>query len=81
VTASRLVALNDVWAMLAECAPGYRKKKTDHHWWVMHGNLKYPGLPLGDHGARKNPEIQAGHVRQMIRQLQIEPCGKKFFGW
>lgn len=75
-----LVALNDVWAMLKECAPNFTATKTTHHYSVRCNQRTYPTLPLGAHGARHNPEIKRGHVRQMVRQLQLDPkCVNRFF--
>jgi hypothetical protein len=49
-----------------------------HHNWVTVGSLTYRGFPKGKHGARKDPEIEIGHVRHMIRFLHInEDCAKK----
>lgn len=62
--------------MLEACAPGYTKKERDHNWLVMFNGVSFPRLPKGEHGARKNPEIQIGHIRQMVRLFQIEECAK-----
>ena len=32
---------------------------------------------LGDHGSRQNPDIQAGHVKQMVRLFGVEECAKQ----
>jgi hypothetical protein len=76
-----VVALNEVWAMLDHCAPGWSKRATLHYWRVTLGTQTYATLPLGPHGARKNVEIEAGHVRRMARFLNIEACCKEFFDW
>jgi hypothetical protein len=74
------VALNDVWVMLRRCAAGYDATETDHHYCIRYNGLTYPTLPLGEHGPRHNPEIKRGHVRQMVRQLALEPdCVNRFF--
>jgi hypothetical protein len=71
------VPLSEIWAMLDACAPGYGRKPTKHHWRVTANGQIFPALPLGEHGARKDPEIQVGHVRKMARHFGILECAKK----
>lgn len=69
--------LNDIFKMLDECAPGHTRKSGDHYWVIIfHGKIYYD-LPKGEHGA-KNPDIQIGHVKKLIRRLLIEDCAKKY---
>lgn len=75
------IALKDIWAMLGHCAPGFTKRKTDHHWCVMYNGNTYPTLPLGSHGKRENPEIQRGHVKRMARILGISECAREQLGF
>jgi len=63
--------------MLATCAPGHTRKERDHHWVVMFNGRTFPSLPKGPHGKRTNPGIQIGHVRQMVRLLEVEACAKQ----
>lgn len=63
--------------MLADCAPGHTAKETTHNWRVSFGSHVYPNLSKGKHGARKNPEIQIGQVKQMVRLFGIQDCAKK----
>ena len=63
--------------MLDACAPGARIVAKEHRNWVLYNGLTYRGLPLGEHGARKNPAIEIGHVRRMARHLNILDCAKK----
>jgi hypothetical protein len=70
------VPLKDVWAMLDHCAPGHTRKQRTHNWLVIFGGRSYPSLPVGAHGRRHNPEIQVGHVKNMVRHLGIEECAK-----
>jgi hypothetical protein len=63
--------------MLNVCAPGARVIAKLHRNWVLYNGLTYRNLPLGEHGSRKNPEIQIGHVRKMARHLGILPCAKE----
>jgi hypothetical protein len=63
--------------MLDACAPGHKVLEKKHHYWVLYNGETYRALPLGGHGKR-NPEIQIGKIKQMIRQLRIdESCAKK----
>jgi hypothetical protein len=74
--AARVVALKDVWQMLAECAAGYERRATDHYWRVTFNGKTCPTLHLGEHGRRANPDIETGHVRKMARHLEIWDCAK-----
>lgn len=63
--------------MLTACAPSFGFERKKHHFWVYYNGLVFRGLPTGEHGGR-NPVIQIGIIRQMIRQLGIElECAKK----
>jgi len=77
MTSTGTVPLKAIWKMLDQCAPGWKKKKRDHNWAVFFGDRSYPRLPLGKHGARHNPSIQIGHVRNMVRLFGIEPCARE----
>ena len=64
--------------MLDECAPGAGIEAKKHRHWVRYAGKTYRGLPLGRHGRRENPEIEIGHVRQLIRFLGIdEECARQ----
>lgn len=63
--------------MLDECAPGHTRKERTHNWLITYGAAEFPSLPKGPHGRRTNPGIQIGHVRQMVRQLNIQDCAKR----
>lgn len=64
--------------MLDNCAPGHTRKAREHNYVVNYGQRSFPSLPLGKHGKRENPSIQVGHVRHMVRQLQIDvDCVKR----
>ena len=71
------IRLRKVWAMLDVCALGYRRVKRTHNWWVMYGEKTYRHLPLGPHGKQTNPDIQIGHVKNMVRHLGIDGCAKR----
>lgn len=66
------VPLLTVWAMLDECAKGHGRKARKHDWLITWQSRSYWGFPLGEHGTRKNPDIQIGHVRQLVGALQID---------
>jgi len=63
--------------MLEECAPGYETRQTVHFHVVSYKDKTFSTLPLGKHGARRNPEIEAGYARALARQLEIVDCAKK----
>ena len=63
--------------MLDGCAKGHARKQTKHHWRIMYGDRTYHDFPLGEHGARKDPDIQIGHIKKMARHLGILECAKK----
>jgi len=70
------VPIKDVWAMLEACAPGYKAVERDHHWCVYYKAATFPTLPKGEHGGRKNPGIQLGHIKRMARLFGILDCAK-----
>ena len=65
--------LREIWAMLDQCAPGHTRKARVHNYCIYYRDRSFPRLPLGEHGKRTNPAIELGHVRQMVRQLQLDP--------
>jgi len=75
---SGLIPLKQLWKMLESCAPGYQKEAREHNWLVTWNDRSYPTLPRGPHGKRENPGIERGHIRQLIRQLEVpQDCAKK----
>jgi hypothetical protein len=58
--------------MLRNCASGYEIIEKPHKYCVRYGGKTYPSLPKGDHGSGSRAEIQVGHVRNMIRHLNID---------
>ena len=75
----RLVKLDDVWRMLDECLHGHQRIQKPHRWNVTHGGRTYHEVPLGDHGRRKNPDIETGHVRGLVKFFRIpRECYEKF---
>jgi hypothetical protein len=77
MSSSGRVSLKDIQGMLAQCATGHTIVRKKHHYWVSFNGATFQGLPTGEHGER-NPEIQIGIIRHMIRQLGIDmECAKK----
>ena len=75
--ASTFVALKLVWSMLDECLPGWKPRSTEHNHRIFAPDGRiYPSLPLGEHGHRRDAEIKAGHVRNMVRFFGIEQCAR-----
>lgn len=68
--------MSEIKAMLASCAPGHWMKEGEHNWIVYFGEHIFRNLPKGKHGKRKNPDIQIGHVRTMVRLFKIYDCAK-----
>jgi hypothetical protein len=63
--------------MLEACAPGFTIERKEHRFWVRYNGLVFHDLSTGKHGAR-NPEVQIGLVRHMIRFLGIAmDCAKQ----
>lgn len=58
--------------MLDHCAPGHTRKAREHNYLITYQGIPFPTLPLGKHGKRENPDIQAGHVKQMVRVLKLD---------
>jgi hypothetical protein len=77
MSSSGMIPLAEIWAMLDGCAVGHQRKQREHNWLITHNGRSFPGLPVGPHGARKNVNIQVGHVKKMIRILGIAECAKK----
>jgi len=75
----RLVRLDDVWQMLDRCLPGHEKIPKLHRWNIKSGGRVYHEVPLGKHGHRKNPEIEAGHIRGLVNFFSIpRDCYERF---
>ena len=75
----RLVRLDDVWRMLDACLPGDDRVQEPHRWNVEHGGRIYYEIPLGKHGHRRNAEIEAGHIRGLVKFFGIQSsCYSQF---
>jgi hypothetical protein len=76
LVSSGCISFKEIREMLDACAPGARIVPKKHRNWVLYNGKTYRNLPLGEHGARKNPEIEIGHVRKLARHFEILPCAK-----
>jgi hypothetical protein len=75
----RVVRLDDVWRMLAACLDGHERIEKTHRWNVKFNGRVYVEIPLGKHGARRNPEIESGHIRGLVRFFSIpKDCYQQF---
>ncbi len=78
----RLVLFKKIKEMLSECAPSHEVVEKTHFYWVTWKDRIYRTLPKGSHkdrGKRSGQaEIEIGHVKKMIRHLQIDfECARK----
>lgn len=62
---SQLIAQSAVKRMTDKCAPGSTWTLGTHSYKVKFGGRCYPSLP-------KHAEIEIGHIRKMVRHLQID---------
>lgn len=66
--------LKEIWAMLDMCALGHSVKEKTHHYAVTYQGKTYATLPKGAHGKKEGvADIQIGHIRKMVRHLEIDP--------
>lgn len=74
--ASGQTPLQEVWAMLDECAKGHTRSLHTHYYSIRFKDSIYPSFPKGEHG-KANPLIENGHIRRMARFFGILHCAKK----
>jgi hypothetical protein len=68
---SASVSFKDIEVMLNDCAKGSDWRMTTHSRRIRFNGRIYPSLP-------KHDSIELGHVRKMVRYLQINlECAKK----
>lgn len=78
MTSRGCTSLNDVFTMLDKCVPGHKRKLKTHYWVIMFQKKTYNTFPKGKHGD-KNPDIEIGHIKKLIRHLNIDiDCAKKY---
>ncbi len=73
------VKLTTVWKMLQKCASDYEAIEGKHYYEIRYKGKTFPRLSTGPHKKNKNQsEIEIGHVRQMVRHLDIDSaCAKR----
>jgi hypothetical protein len=85
MTSSGQVKRKALLKMLKHCAPEFRIQEGIHNDTVVWRDKEFAGLPRGTHGKRRQSgrvEIEIGHVRQLVSQLEIEPeCAQKILGF
>ena len=77
MTSSGQVKRKALLKMLKRCAPEFRIQEVVHNDTVIWRDREFAGLPKGTHGKRRQSgrvEIEIGHVRQLVSQLEIEPA-------
>lgn len=68
--------MREIRRMLKECAPGFSIEQKVHKQWVRYKG-KTAHLPKGEHG-KKDPEIEKGHIKHMLKHLEIDlECAKQ----
>jgi len=67
------IKLSTIARMLENCASGAELIPKKHRIWVHWNSRTYRGLPKGSHGS-KDPEIERGHVRHMVRFFDLDPA-------
>lgn len=76
MASSGRIRMRKIEKMLDKCAPGHSIEQKKHNQWVRYNGKTYH-LPQGEHGKR-NPEIEQGHVKQMVHHLDIDvACAQK----
>ena len=70
---------SDVQAMLNACAPGWSAVVKEHRRWITFGGTTWRSFPRGPGANPKDFEVEAGHVRSLVRHLGISmKCAKKY---
>ena len=74
---AHFVTLDEVWAMLDDCLPGYERKSSNEYWTIKHGGRSYRRVPVGPHGRKKRVKVQSGQIRALVRFFEIEECADR----
>jgi hypothetical protein len=77
MTSKGQIAFKAILKMLEECAPGFSMMPRTHNFVVTYRDRTYHRLPRGPHGKRKNFPVQMGHVRNLVRTLEIHECAQR----
>jgi len=71
------IAWKKIKKMLDKCTESWHFKDKVHKRWVYADGIDTSyKLPQGSHGS-KNPEIEIGHIRGLVRHFDIGDCAKK----
>ena len=70
----RFVALDEVWSMLDKCLAGYERKASKEYWTIKHQGRSYRRIPIGPHGRKNKVQVEAGHIRSLVRFFEIREC-------
>jgi hypothetical protein len=66
-----LVKFKAILEMLKDCAPGFDVQEKLHFRWILYGGKTYHEFP-------KHSDVPVGHLKKMIRFLEINlDCAKK----
>lgn len=76
--ARKVVNLDEFWKMLQDCCDEpYRASSAGEWWTIKYKGLTYYRFPTGAHGHRRDAEVFAGPVRQLVTHFGIEECAEK----
>jgi hypothetical protein len=76
MTSFGLVKLKQIKKMLRKCADGYSIETKTHAYWVSWRGRTFRTLPRNQHS--KKEEVEIGHIRSMVRHLEVDKdCAKQ----
>lgn len=82
MTSDGPVRLGEILKAIQACAPGARVVLKTHHYWVFSQGKVFRGLPKGSGRGDTAAEIEFGHVRKMIRMLDLDrKCFERLLGF
>lgn len=67
---------DQVWRMLDECALGWERKETPHHYRITYRDRTFHNFPRGER-KRRTLDVQIFWVRKLARHLGIEECARR----
>lgn len=82
MTSAGPVRLGEILRAIRLCAPGARVALKTHHYWVFFGGKVFRGLPKGSGRGDTAAEVEFGHVRKMVRMLELDrECFERLLGF
>jgi len=82
VTSDEPVRLGEILKAIRICAPGARVVLKTHHYWVFSQARVFRGLPKGSGRNDTAAEVEFGHVRKMVRMLDLDrECFERLLGF